>query len=67
MLSVVLNGRETTYLILRVKQRLKAFENKVLRRIFGPKGDEVTRGQRKLLNNELRDLYTSPSIIRMIK
>jgi hypothetical protein len=43
------------------------FENKVLRRIFGPKRDEVTRGWRKLQNEELRDLYSSPSIIRIIK
>jgi hypothetical protein len=43
------------------------FENRVLRRIFGPKRDEVTGGWRKLLNEELRDLYSSPSIIRMIK
>jgi hypothetical protein len=42
------------------------FENKVLRRIFGPKRDEVTGGWRKL-HNELRDLYSSPSIIRIIK
>jgi hypothetical protein len=39
----------------------------VLRRIFGPKRDEVTGGWRKLHNEELRDLYSSPSIIRMIK
>jgi hypothetical protein len=38
------------------------FENRVLRRIFGPKRDEVTRGWRKLRNEELRDLYSSPSI-----
>jgi hypothetical protein len=43
------------------------FENKVVRRIFGPKGDEVTGGWRKLYNEELRDLYSSPSIIRVIK
>jgi hypothetical protein len=43
------------------------FENKVLRRIFGPKRDEVTGGWRKLHNEELRDLYSSPSIIRIIK
>jgi hypothetical protein len=46
---------------------LRVFENKVLRRIFGPKGDEVTGGWRKLHNEELRDLYSSPSIIRIIK
>jgi hypothetical protein len=43
------------------------FENKVLRRIFGPKRDEVTGGWRKLHNEELRDLYSSPNIIRIIK
>jgi hypothetical protein len=43
------------------------FENKVLKRVFGPKRDEVTGGWRKLHNEELRDLYSSPSIIRIIK
>jgi hypothetical protein len=43
------------------------FENKVLRRIFSPKSDEMTGGWRKLHNEELRDLYSSPSIIRIIK
>jgi hypothetical protein len=43
------------------------FENRVLRRIFGPKRDEVTGGWRKLHNEELHNLYSSPSIIRMIK
>jgi hypothetical protein len=43
------------------------FENRVLRRIFGPKRDEVTDEWRKLHNEELRDLYSSPSIIRIIK
>jgi hypothetical protein len=43
------------------------FENRVLRRIFGPKKDEVTGGWRKLHNEELRDLYSLPSIIRIIK
>jgi hypothetical protein len=43
------------------------FENRVLRRIFGPKRDEVTGEWRKLYNEELRDLYSSPSIIRIIK
>jgi hypothetical protein len=43
------------------------FENKVLRRIFGPKRDEVTGEMRKLHNEELRDLYSSPSKIRMSK
>jgi hypothetical protein len=43
------------------------FENKVLRRIFGPKRDEVTWGWRKLHSEELRDLFSSPSIIRILK
>jgi hypothetical protein len=47
--------------------RLRVFENKVLKRIFGQKRDEVTGGWRKLHNEELRDLYSSPSIIRIIK
>jgi hypothetical protein len=64
---VVLYGCETWSLTLREEHRLKVFENKVLRRIFGPKGDEVTGGWRKLHNEENRDLYSSPSIIRMIK
>jgi hypothetical protein len=44
-----------------------ALENRVLRRIFGPKGNEVTGERRKLHNEELHDLYFSPSIIRIIK
>jgi hypothetical protein len=47
--------------------RLRVFENRVLRRIFGPKRDEVTGEWRKLHNEELRDLDSSPSIIRIIK
>jgi hypothetical protein len=43
------------------------FENRVLRRIFGPKRDEVTGGLRKLHNEEIHDLYSSPSIIKIIK
>jgi hypothetical protein len=54
-------------LTLREQHRLRVFENRVLRRIFGPKGDEVTEEWRKLHNEELRDLYSSPSIIRIIK
>jgi hypothetical protein len=52
---------------LREEHRLGVFENGVLRRIFGPKRDEVTGEWRKLHNEELRDLYSSPSIIRRIK
>jgi hypothetical protein len=50
-----------------VKHRLRVFENRVLRRIFGPKRNEVTGEWRKLHNEEPRDLYSSPSIIRIIK
>jgi hypothetical protein len=49
------------------EHRLSVFENRVLRRIFGPKRDEVTGGWRKLHNEELHNLYSSPSIIRMTK
>jgi hypothetical protein len=48
------------------EHRLRMFENRVLRRMFGPKGDEVT-GDRKLHNEELHNLHSSPNIIRMIK
>jgi hypothetical protein len=64
-LPVVLYGHETWSLTLREQHRLRVFENRVLRRIFGPKRDEVR--WRKLHNEELRDLYSSPSIIRKIK
>jgi len=52
---------------LREERRLRVFENRVLRRIFGPKRDEVTREWRKLLNEELNDMYSSPSIVQVIK
>jgi hypothetical protein len=64
---VVLYGCETWSLTLREEHRLRVFENRVLRRIFGPKRDEVTGGWRKLRNEELHGLYSSPSIIRVIK
>jgi hypothetical protein len=67
ILPVVLYGCETWSLTLREEHRLRVFENKLLRRIFEPKGDEVTGGWRKLHNEELRDLYSSPSIIRIMK
>jgi hypothetical protein len=57
---VVLYGCETWSLTLREEHRLRVFENRVLRRIFGSKGDEVTGGWRNLHNEELRDLYSSP-------
>jgi hypothetical protein len=67
ILPVVLNGCETWSVTLREEHRLRVFENRVLRRIFGSKRDEVTEEWRKLHNEELRDLYSSPSIIRIIK
>jgi hypothetical protein len=54
-------------LTLREEHRLRMFENRVLRGIFGPKRDEVTGEWRKLHNEEFHDLYSSPSIIRVIK
>jgi hypothetical protein len=66
-LPVVLYGYETWSLTLRAEHRLRVFENRVLRRIFGPKRDEVTGEWRKLHNEELHNLYSSPSEIRMIK
>jgi hypothetical protein len=67
ILPVVLYECETWSLILMEEHRLRVFENRVLRRTFGPKWDEVTGEWRKLHNEELRDLYSSPSIIRKIK
>jgi hypothetical protein len=58
---------ETWSLTLREEHRLRAFENTVLRRIFGPKRDGVTREWRKLHNEELNDQYCSPNIVRVIK
>jgi hypothetical protein len=52
---------------LREKRRLRVFENKVLRRIFGPKRDEVTGDWRRLHNEEINVLYCSPNIVRVIK
>ena len=65
-LPVVLYGCETWSLILREERKLRVFENMVLRRIFGPRSDEVTGEWRRLLNEELNDLY-SPNIVRVIK
>jgi hypothetical protein len=67
ILPLFLYGCETWSLTLREEHGLREFENGVLRRIFGPKRDEVTGEWRKLHNEELRDLYPSPSIIKIIK
>jgi hypothetical protein len=52
---------------LREERRLKVFENRVLRRVFGPKRDKVTGEWRKLHNEELKDLYSLPNIVRVVK
>jgi hypothetical protein len=66
ILPVVMYGCETWSLMLREEHRLRVFENRALRRIYGPKRDEVTGGWRKL-HEELHGLYSSPSIVRVIK
>jgi hypothetical protein len=63
---VVLYGCETWSLTLREEHRLRVFENRVLRGIFGPKREEVIGGWRKLHNEELHNLYCSPNIIGMM-
>ena len=67
ILPVVLYGCETRSLRLREGRRLRVLEDRVLRKIFGPKRDEITRERRKPHNEELIDLYSSPHIIRAIK
>jgi hypothetical protein len=67
ILPVVVYRCEIWSLTLREEHRLRVFENRVLRWIFGPKRDDVRGGWRKLHNEELNDLYSSLSIIRRIK
>jgi hypothetical protein len=67
ILPVVLYGCENWSLTLREEHRLRGFENKVLRRIFGPKRDKVTAERRNLHSWELHNLYALPDIIRQIK
>jgi hypothetical protein len=67
ILPVILNGCETWSLTLREEHRPRVFKNNLLRRIFGLKRDEVTGGWIKLHNEGLHGLYSSPSIIRIIK
>ena len=64
---VVLYGCEAWSLTAREERKLRVFENMVLRRIFGPRRDEVTEEWRRLHNEELNGLYSSPNIVRVIK
>jgi hypothetical protein len=64
---VLFNGCETWSLTLREKHRLRVYENRVLRRIFGPKRTEVAKSLEKTHNEELHNLYSSPNIIRIVK
>jgi hypothetical protein len=66
ILPVGLYGCATLCLTLKEEHRLKVFEKRVLRKVFGATRDEVAEGWRKLHNEEVRELYFSPSIIRMI-
>ena len=65
--AFVVYGCETWSLTLREERRLRVFENRVFRGIFGPKRDEVTGEWRKLHNEELNDLYSSPHFVRVIR
>jgi hypothetical protein len=67
ILPVVLYGCETRSLTLSEKRRLRVFENRVLRRVFGPRRDKVTGEWRKSHNEELNDLYSLPNIVRVVK
>jgi hypothetical protein len=66
-LPVVLYGYETWFLVLKEENRMRIFANRVLRKIFGTKKDEVAGDWRRLRNEELHDVYSSPNIFRMSK
>ena len=66
-MQIVLYVYETWSLTLRKERRLRLFDNRVLRRIFGPKRDEATGEWRNLPNEKLNDLFSSPNIVRVIK
>jgi len=67
ILPIILYGCETWSLTLREECRLRVFENRVFRRVFGPNRDDVTGEWKKLHNEELSDLYSLPSIVRVVK
>jgi hypothetical protein len=67
IVPVVLYGCEAWSLTLREERRLKVFENRVLRRLFGPKRDNITGEWRKLQNHELNDLYSLPNSVWVVK
>jgi hypothetical protein len=67
ILPAVTYGCATWSVTLREEQRLRVFENRLLRKIFGPKRDKVTGAWRRLHKEELHDLYSSPNVIRVIK
>jgi hypothetical protein len=67
ILPVVLYGCEAWSLTLMEERRLRVFENRVLRKVFGPRRDEVTGEWRKLHNEELKGLYSLPNIVRVVK
>jgi hypothetical protein len=67
ILPVVLYGCKAWSLTLREERRPRVFENRVLRRVFGPKRDEVKGEWRKLHNEELNDMYSLPNIVRVVK
>ena len=66
-MPVILRGCETWSVALREKHRMRVFDNRVLRKILGPKRDEVTREWRRLHNEEINDLYCLPNVIRVNK
>ena len=67
ILPAVLYRCETWSLTLREERKLRVFENRMLRKIFGPRRDEVTGEWKRLHNEKLNDLYSSPNIVRVIK
>jgi len=67
ILPVVFYVCETWSLTLREERRLRVFENRVLKKVFGPKRDEMTGEWRKLHNEELNDLYSLHNIVRVVK